>query len=133
MKLTRQHHREARLLWQSILINDLPDPDRLQKVIQTAQTKLGRQSEGVLRCLVQRMETFIRSNQIRVTSVDRLSDTQKKQLTAQLEGDASPGVKVQFFEDASVLGGLRIEQGYLVTDQTLSRQLEILKDLLLRK
>jgi F0F1-type ATP synthase delta subunit len=39
---------------------------------------------------------------------------------------------ISFSVDPSVIGGLRVEKGYQVTDLTVARQLEILKDGLLK-
>lgn len=132
MKLTRQHRREARLLWQSVLTNGIPDAERIQAAVQSLRRQIGRDAEPVLQCFAQRLAVYIRSSQITVVSADPLSPAQQEQLA----GLASPADEVsagiRFNVDPSVLGGLRLERGYQVTDRTIVRQLEVLQDILLK-
>jgi isopropylmalate/homocitrate/citramalate synthase len=131
MRLTRQHRREARLLWKSVTIDGTPDAERIRAAVQTLPQQIGRDAEPVLRCLVQRLEIYIRSNRIHIVSADPLSPEQQHQLSGLTEGSAAQA-GLEFSVDASVLGGLRLEQGYQVTDKTLARQLDVLKDMLLQ-
>ncbi len=132
MKLTRQHRREARLLWQSVTVNNNLDADRARTAVQAVRKTAGRDAEAVLRCFAQRLAVYVRSNQVRITSADPLTAEQQEQLTKLTDSGASAGSGVRFAVDASVLGGLRLERGYLVTDRTLARQLDLLQDLILR-
>jgi F0F1-type ATP synthase delta subunit len=131
MKLTRQHRREARLLWKAVTIDGIPDAERIRVAVQTLPQQIGRNAEPVLRGLAQRLEAYIRSNRIHIVSADPLSPKQRQQLAGLAEGSAARA-GLEFSVDPAVLGGLRLEQGYQVTDRTLARQLEVLKDTLLQ-
>lgn len=132
MKLTRQHRREARLLWQSILVEGQPDAARIRSVIESMPRQIGRDMEPILHCFMQRLEVYIRSGQITVVSADPLSPAQQEQLTGLTEQKDAAKAGIKFVVDPTVLGGLRLEQGYQVTDRTIARQLDVLKDTLLR-
>jgi hypothetical protein len=133
MKLTRQHRRNARLLWQSVCVNGAPDADRIREAVRTVRQYEGRGAEAVLRCFAQRLEVYIRANRIGVVSADRLSTRQQEQLTGLFRETETAKAGIGFSVDPAVIGGLRVEKGYQVTDLTIARQLEILQDKLLGK
>lgn len=132
MKLTRQHRRNARLLWQSVCVNGAPDTNRIREAVRTVRQYQGRGAEAVLRCFAQRLEVYIRANRVGVVSADRLSTQQQGQLAGMFRGTEAAQAGISFSVDPSVIGGLRVEKGYQVTDLTVARQLEILKDGLLK-
>jgi F0F1-type ATP synthase delta subunit len=132
MKLTRQHRRNARLLWQAISVNDVPDVKRIREAVRTVRQQEGRDAEAVLRCFVERLEIYIRTNRIGVISADPLSAQQQGQISELFHGAESVNAGINFSVEPAVIGGLRLEKGYQVTDLTIARQLEILKDKLLR-
>jgi len=133
MKFTRQHRRNARLLWQSVSINGIPDATRIREAVRTVRESEGRGAEAVLRCFMQRLEVYIRANRIGVISADRLSSLQQERLSELFLETESVKAGISFSVDPSVIGGLRVEKGYQVTDMTIARQLEILRDKLLGK
>ena len=126
MKLTRQHHREARLLWAAVTENGVPDAERIRSAVQSMQKRIGRDAEPVLQCLAQRLSVYLRSSKVHMVSAEPLSVEQQKQL------EGTVGARIEFSVDPSVLGGLRLEEGYAVTDWTLARQLEVLQNTLLQ-
>jgi len=133
MRLTRQHRRNARLLWQAVSVNGIPDASRIRAAVQDVQQHGGREAEAVLRCFVQRLEVYIRANRIGVVSADRLSARQQEQLSGLFRETEVAQAGIDFSVDPAVIGGLRLEKGYQVTDLTMARQLEILQDKLLGK
>lgn len=132
MKLTRQHRRNARLLWQSVSVNGVPDANRIREVVQTIRQTQGRDAEAVLKCFAQRLDVYIRSNRIGVVSADRLSTGQQEQFNERFKGTEAANLGIHFSIDPAVIGGLRVEQGYQVTDLTIARQLELLHGELLK-
>jgi len=133
MRISRKHHRSARLLWQSVFVGGVPDTNRIREAVRTVRQYEGREAEAVLRCFVQRLEIYIRANQVRVVSADRLSAQQQEQLSGLFRGTEAAKAGISFSVDPAVIGGLRVEKGYQVTDMTVARQLEILQDRLLGK
>ena len=133
MRLTRQHRRNARLLWQFVSVNGIPDANRIREAVRTVRQYEGRDAEAVLRCFVQRLEVYIRSTRVGVISADRLSSRQQEQISGLFRGTEAEEAGISFSVDPAVIGGLRVEQGYQVTDLTFARQLEILKKELLGK
>jgi F0F1-type ATP synthase delta subunit len=127
MRLTRQHHRAARLLWQAVTVNGAPDTDRIGEAVRTIRQQEGRGAEAVLRCFLERLAVYIRENQIGVVSADRLPARQQEQIAGLFHETAAARAGIRFSVEPAVIGGLRVEQGYHVTDLTLARQLEILK------
>lgn len=133
MRLTRQHRRNARLLWQAVIVNGVPDANLIKEAVQTVRKYEGRCAEAVLRCFVQRLEVYIRETQISVVSANQLVAWQQDQLIELFCEKVSVKAGVRFFVDPTVIGGLRVERGYQVTDLTIMRQLEVLRDKLLGK
>lgn len=131
MKLTRQHRRNARLLWQSVSVNSVPDADRIRVAVRAVRQSEGRDAEAVLRCFAQRLAVYIRASRIGVVSAIPLSTLQKEQLVRLFGGTDGAKSGVSYSVDSAVIGGLRVERGYQVTDMTIARQLEVLKDRLL--
>jgi F0F1-type ATP synthase delta subunit len=131
MKLTRQHRLNARLLWQTVLVNGIPDTNRIREVVCTVRQREGREAEAVLNCFAQRLKAYIRANRIEVVSSDPLSSAEQEQLSGRFRGTEAGKAGITFSVDPAVIGGLRVEQGYQVTDRTIARQLEILHDKLL--
>jgi hypothetical protein len=81
MKLTRQHRRNARLLWQAVSISGVPDTKRIREAVRTVRQQEGRNAEAVLRCFAERLEVYIRTNRIGVISAEPLSAQQQGQLS----------------------------------------------------
>jgi hypothetical protein len=132
MKLTRQHRREARLLWKAVTVDGIPDAERIRAAVKSLPQQVGRDAEPVLHCLAQRIAVYIRSNRVHIVSADALTPEQCQQLAGLAKDDSVARAGLEFSVDPAVLGGLRLEQGYQVTDRTLARQLEVLKDMLLQ-
>lgn len=132
MKLTRQHRRNARLLWQAVSVNGVPDAKRIREAVRTVQQYEGRNAEAVLRCFAERLEVYIRANRIGVISADPLSARQQEYLSGLFRETESVNAGISFSVDPAVIGGLRLEKGHQVTDLTIARQLEILKNKLLK-
>lgn len=131
MKPNRQHRLKARLLWQAVLVNGSPDGNRIREAVHSVRQREARDAEAVLTCFVQRLKVYIRANRIGVVSADRLSAAQQDQLSGRFRGAGAERAGITFAVDPAVIGGLRVEQGYQVTDRTIARQLEILHDKLL--
>lgn len=130
MKFTRQHRREARQLWQTVTVGGIPDAERIRKAVQAVRVQGGRGAEPVLKCFAERLSVYIRSTQVTAVSAAPLSSAQQTQLSRLADGGpGSPGIR--FVVDPAVIGGLRLEQGYQVTDRTVARQLEVLQEVLL--
>lgn len=132
IKSTRQHRREARLLWQSVTVDGLPDAERIREAVQTLPLRIGRDAEAVLRCFAERLAVYVRFTQINIVSADPLSLIQQQQLAQLMSTATALNPEIRFSVDASVLGGLRLEQGYMVTDRTIARQLNVVQTLLLK-
>jgi len=133
MRLTRQHRRNARLLWQAVSVNGVPDVNRIREAVRTVRQYEGRDAEAVLMCFVQRLEVYIRATQVGVISADRLSAGQQELLSGLFRETEAVKTGINFSVDPAVIGGLRLGKGYQVTDLTIARQLEILQDKLLGK
>jgi F0F1-type ATP synthase delta subunit len=133
MRLTRQHHCSARRLWQAVTVNGAPDADRIREAVRDVQQQEGRGAEAVLRCFLKRLAVYIREHEIGVVSADLLSAPQQEQIAGLFRGTASAKAGIRFTVDPAVIGGLRLERGYQVTDLTISRQLQLLKDELLNE
>jgi F0F1-type ATP synthase delta subunit len=132
MRITRQHRRNARLLWQAVAVNGAPDAARIREAaVRTIRQSEGRDAEAVLRCFSERLEVYIRANRIGVVSAEPLSEPQQEQLSRLFRETEAAKTGVTYSVDPAVIGGLRVERGYQVTDMTIARQLEVLKDRLL--
>jgi F-type H+-transporting ATPase subunit delta len=106
--------------------------NRIRAAVRTVRQYEGRDAEAVLRCFVERLEIYIRANRVGVISADPLSAQQQNQLLELFHGTESVKAGINFSVEPAVIGGLRLEKGHQVTDLTIARQLEILKDRLLK-
>lgn len=132
-KPNRHHQREARLLWQAIVRDGQPDPDRLRHAVRTLGQQPGRGTEAILHCLVKRLEAHVRAHKVRVVSADPLTEEQQKRLAGYFSAAERIGSEIEFSTDPALLGGLRVENGHQVVDQTVARQIEIMKSILLKQ
>lgn len=132
MKITRQHRRNARLLWQSVCVNGIPDAERIRAAVRDVRRNEGRAAEAVLQCFVQRLEVYIRANHVGIVSAGLLSPRQQEHLTGLFSGTETVKAGISFSVDPALIGGLRVEKGYQVTDLTIARQLEVLKSRLMK-
>lgn len=132
-KPNRHQQREARLLWQTILRDGQPDSERIRETVRALSQNPVRNTEAVLHCFAQRLDAHIRAHQVRVVSADPLTADQQQQVAGYFPETDKLGSEVQFSTDPSLLGGLRVENGYRVVDQTVARQIEILKSILLKQ
>ena len=132
MKLTRQHRRKARILWQSICIESVPDEQRLREAVQALRRSGDRDAEPVLRCLEQRLMVHVRLARVSVVSAEDLPAQIRAEILSRLLSQ-TVAANVEFSVEPGVLGGVRLEKGYDVTDATVGRQLEVLKHKLLMK
>jgi len=112
-------------------VNGAPDGDRVIEAVRTIRQREGRDAEAVLRCFSQRLEVYIRANRIGVVSAGPLSAPQQERLSRLFGSIEAVNTGVTYAVDPAVIGGLRVERGYQVTDMTIARQLEVLKGRLL--
>ena len=133
MKITRQHRREARLLWNAVSENGAPDEARLRAAVRSLRQISGRDAEAVLICFAQRLAIYIRSTRVNVVSADALTDEQRAKLGGLTAAGGALQIETEFSVEPAVIGGLRVERGYSVMDMTIARQLERLRAALLKR
>jgi F0F1-type ATP synthase delta subunit len=127
MKLTRQHSRKVRQMWQECLVGGTPDPARIATAVERLLTRRERDAEVVLRGFAKTLKTYRRSHRIRITGAATPSPAQTAAILASLGEAARTVAGVEIAADPALITGLRVEQGYDVTDASLARQIERLR------
>ena len=132
MKINRQHRRTARIIWQDSFAGGAPDFSSLEKKIKAFQMEKNIQKEFILEALMERISLYLRENKLKISSPNELSDGRMRQILAVIgHADRFTG-GVEFVNDKSLIAGLKVEKGYDIEDYSVSRQLEILRNRLVK-
>jgi F0F1-type ATP synthase delta subunit len=132
MKINRQHHRIARVLWHECIADGFPDISAINSSIAVLQSGKNRQKEFILKALLDRISLFIRENRLNVSSPDELSENRKKQILSAIGRTDRFFGGITFKKDESMIAGLKLEKGYDIEDYSVSKQLERVKNRLLK-
>lgn len=118
----------ARIIWQRSLNGDCLDISLLMKNLEAFKKENRRDTEPTLKALLHRIALYKHMRKIKLISAEKLSEQQKNTLISALTKDKTGATEPQFDTDKSLISGIRIEDGYSVTDYSIARQIEMLKN-----
>jgi len=132
MKIKLQHRRLARIIWQESFSAGTPDFYEIAQKLTALKSEKRRDEEFILEALLERISLYLRENKLRISSSQELSDKDKKHILSIIGNTEKFTGGIEFKENNSLIAGLKIEKGYDIEDYTVSRQLEILKNALMK-
>jgi F-type H+-transporting ATPase subunit delta len=94
-------------------------------IVDHRRTELLREID---QALAEEINSRLGIAQARVTSAQRLSEGEKKQLTAALEKRTGKRIEAEFREDGSLLGGAVVRVGSTIYDGSVREQLNRLRE-----
>jgi F0F1-type ATP synthase delta subunit len=132
MKISRQHRRTARIIWQESFADGKPDLAAVGQKIKALRDEKSRQREFVLEALMDRIALYLRENRLRISSPDELSGERIKNIMSLIGDSGAFAGGIEFIWDRSLIAGLKIEKGYDIEAYSVSRQLELLRNRLVK-
>ena len=126
MKSNRQSKREANRLFRQCVVNGLVDGSRARETVSSV-LKVGRRDAGVLLThFVRLLKLDGTRHAASVESAAPLAPELQSALSAGLTSRFGPGLRTSFTQRAELIGGLRIQVGCDVYDDTVLARLHAL-------
>ena len=132
MKINRQHRRIARVIWQNCIVDGIPDIPAFERDLATLREEKNRQKKFVFAALLERISLYLRENKLKISSSEELSKSRKEKILSVIGSTAKFIGGIEFLKDEHLIAGLRIEKGYDIEEYSVSRQLELLKNRLIK-
>ncbi len=132
MKLNRQHRRIARVIWQNCIVDGIPDIPTFERDLATLRVEKNRQKKFIFAALLERISLYLRENKLKISSSEELSKSLKEKILSVIGSTEKFIGGIEFLKDEHLIAGLRIEKGYDIQEYSVSRQLEIFKNKLLK-
>ena len=127
MKISKHARRDARQLFRSCLVNGLMDENRVRSAVSLIVEKKPRGYVEILSRLHRLVQLDLEHHTARVESAVPLSAELQAQVAGQLKQRYGTALNLTFSQDASLLGGLRIQVGSDLYDGSVKTRLENLE------
>ncbi len=128
MKSGKQARREAKQLFKSCLIGDKLDENRARQAVALLIERKPRGYLGIVQEFQRLVKLDVASRTASVESAMVLDNAQRQAVQAGLIRLKSGEVAVEFSEDASLIGGMRVKIGDDVYDGSVKTRLAQLGD-----
>jgi F-type H+-transporting ATPase subunit delta len=128
VKVTKQARREAKQLFRAAIVNGVLDDGRARKVVQQLLEKKPRRYLGILAHFQRLVEFDIERRTARIDSAQPLTPEHQATVKQNLTQVYGSGLTFNFFNNPSLIGGLRIKVGSDVYDGTIRGKLDRLQD-----
>ncbi|MEC8928399.1 MAG: ATP synthase F1 subunit delta [Verrucomicrobiota bacterium] len=128
MKSGKQARREAKQLFKSCLIGDKLDENRARQAVALLIERKPRGYIGIVQEFQRLVKLDVASRTASVESAMVLDNAQRQAVQAGLIRLKSGEVAVEFSEDASLIGGMRVKIGDDVYDGSVKTRLAQLGD-----
>ncbi len=128
MKVSRQAQREAKQLFRSCQVKGRMDADRVRQAVRLLVEKKPRGYVGILHHIQRLVKLDEDSRTARVESAVALDGAQQQSVRESLERMKSGEVRVEFAENADLIGGMRVKIGDDVFDGSVRTRLAGLRD-----
>ena len=127
MKSTKQARRDAKHLFRLCLVDGILDAQRVRQTVQLLIQSRPRGYMGILSGFHRRVKHEIDRRAARVESAITLSSDLQSSVQADLGRVYGPGLAVAFAENASLIGGMRVQVGSDVYDGSVRARLASLE------
>lgn len=128
MKVSRQAQREAKQLFRSCQVKGRMDADKVRQAVRLLVEKKPRGYVGILHHIQRLVKLDEDSRTARVESAVALDGAQQQSVRESLERMKSGEVRVEFAENADLIGGMRVKIGDDVFDGSVRTRLAGLRD-----
>tara|TARA_Y100000588_G_scaffold376016_2_gene453189 strand:- start:187 stop:579 length:393 start_codon:yes stop_codon:yes gene_type:complete len=128
VKVSRQAQREAKQLFRSCQVKGRMDADRVRQAVRLLVEKKPRGYVGILHHIQRLVKLDEDSRTARVESAVALDGAQQQSVRESLERMKSGEVRVEFAENADLIGGMRVKIGDDVFDGSVRTRLAGLRD-----
>jgi len=127
MKISKQSQREARQLFRNCHVNGLLDENRVRQTVSLLVTKKPRGYVGILSRMHRLVKLDLELHAARVESATPLAEDVRQDVKSRLAGLYGAGLSIEFSENPSLIGGLRIRVGSDLYDGSVKTRLEKLE------
>ena len=127
MKISKLAQREARQLFRTCRVNGLLDESRVRQTVTLLAEKKPRGYVEILSRLHRLVKLDLDQRAASVESAVPLSAELQAQVAARLENIYGGGLNLSFAQNASLIGGLRIQVGSDLYDGSVKMRLEKLQ------
>jgi F-type H+-transporting ATPase subunit delta len=127
MKISKHAQRDARQLFRSCLVSGLMDENRVRQAVALLVEKKPRGYVEILSRLHRLVKLDLEQRAARVESATPLSADLQAQVADQLKNIYGAGLDLTFEQNASLIGGLRIQVGSDLYDGSVKTRLEKLE------
>jgi F-type H+-transporting ATPase subunit delta len=128
VKVSRQAQREAKQLFRSCQVKGRMDADKVRQAVRLLVEKKPRGYVGILHHIQRLVKLDEDSRTARVESAVALDGAQQQSVRESLERMKSGEVRVEFAENADLIGGMRVKIGDDVFDGSVRTRLAGLRD-----
>ena len=124
MKISKLAQREARQLFRTCRVNGLLDEGRVRQTVALLVEKKPRGYVAILSRLHRLVKLDLDQRAATVESAVPLSAGLQAQVAARLKNIYGDGLNLSFAQDASLIGGLRIQVGSDLFDGSVKMRLD---------
>jgi F-type H+-transporting ATPase subunit delta len=128
MRITKQARHEAKALFRACQVNGVLDEARVRQLVEKIVAARPRGYLGILSHFQRLVELDIERRRARVTTVTALPPELHSKLEADLTRRYGAGLQFEFQQDASLIGGMRVQVGSDVYDGSIRARLNQLQD-----
>ena len=127
MKISKQAQRDARQLFRTCRVNGLLDESRVRQVVSLLAAKKPRGYVEILSRLHRLVKLDVEQHTACVESAVPLAADLQAQVAGRLNNIYGAGLSLSFKDNASLIGGLRIQVGSDLYDGSVKMRLEKLE------
>ncbi len=128
MKISKQARRDAKQLFRSSFVNGLLDDSRALTAVRLLIEKKPRGHSGILNHFQRLVKLDIERRTAKVESATPLSPASQENIKGSLAKRYGQGLNISFAQDASLIGGLRVQVGSDVYDGSVKAKLAALAE-----
>jgi F-type H+-transporting ATPase subunit delta len=128
MKISKQTRRDAKQLFRSCVHNGLLDEGRVRQAVSAVLAQKPRGYVAILSQLQRLVKLDLDRRTARVESAVPLSPDQQSAVQAGLGRKYGAGLNISYSQNASLIGGLRVQVGSDVYDGSVRARLEALRE-----
>jgi F-type H+-transporting ATPase subunit delta len=128
MKISKQARREGKELFTTCLVNGLLDENRTRQAVRQIIAAKPRGYLAILSHFQRLVKLEVQRRTARIESAVSLPEDLQSSVRASLTRTYGPGLNISFSQNASLLGGMRIQVGSDVYDGSIQARLAALRE-----
>jgi F-type H+-transporting ATPase subunit delta len=128
MKISKQNRRDAKDLFRACLVNGVLDENRVRQIVDEVLRVKPRSYAGILEHFQRLLKLDEARRAATVESATDLSPDLQNEFKTKLEKRYGKGLRYTFVQNPQLLGGVRIQVGSDVYDDSVAARLAALKE-----